>query len=289
MNAVLQPVLCAAIACAIAAAEGVSQQLLVAWELPPGGVAVGEPFVAEVSCTLPALPPGPWFDERSLWPVALEPIGDRRERVGDLERGVIRYRARAFAAGRLEFAEIGLRAPTAAGEVVAAGTPPPLDVRSVLPSPSGDLEWPDVLEPPGSARFGWLVAVAVGAAVASAWFFRRPPRAAPPLQVRHDAVLAALAALPQPGDDPAAIASFYRELATLVRHHAGRRFAVPVDARTSEELTAVVAVAREPFAACLQACDRVKFAAHVPGASVHEATRALAEQFVRASSPPEGA
>lgn len=262
------------------------------WQLPAGGVAVGEPFVAELTLVVPARAEVEAFDPTHVWPVSLVVVatpGQSATGSGPFATFVHRYEARAFAAGERTFAPIPLRVRTDSGETILTVTPPPLRVRSILPEPPGAFEWPgDVMDLPRRSWRWWLGGAAAVFVLGTAWWWLRPrsaaaalPNVEPSPHAVASARIAALA-LPEAGGDAL---PFYTQLATIVRDHAAAAFAVPAARRTTDELVAGLPLGAAPAAACLRACDLVKFASTLPTLAAHEEARAAALAFVRATSP----
>ncbi|MBL8751182.1 MAG: hypothetical protein JNK78_18640 [Planctomycetes bacterium] len=259
-------------------------RLQIEWSLPPGGVAFGDAFVVEVRRAWGSGDAEP-FDAGALSPLELEPIAPSAPAVAGSD--IVRFRARALAAGELVFAPVPLRLVGRA-EPVAWCTPGPLAVRSVLPEPAGPIEWPgDVLDAPrGPRRAWWLLAGALLLVAAIRWWRRAPAAPAPSAPVPrplHESALERLAALLPPGSGAAERLAFYTQLAAIVREHAGARFGFAAAPCTTPEVERRVAAGREPLARCLLACDLVKFAADAPSADEHAAAHAAATEFVRAT------
>ncbi|HEU4420420.1 MAG TPA: hypothetical protein VFT55_15900, partial [Planctomycetota bacterium] len=229
---------------ALVAIGGVrAQSIAVELELPSHGVSFGEPFAVTVERSWALTEPEP-FDDKALAPLSVQledvvqsggsghpwtPIRERR-----------RYRARAYVVGEVRIPSIEFRHR----DVVATCTPAPFVVRSVLPEPPGDIEWPgDIREWPQSARWHWWLAVLLPALLAGVWWWRRPASAAVepqrvPAPPAHELTLAELAALALPAE--AAVGAFYAALAEIVRGHTQRRFSLPAHVRTSQEIIAAV-------------------------------------------------
>ena len=263
-----------------------AQSIEVAFELPPQGVSFGEPFMVTVERLWALTEPEP-FDDKALAPLSVQledvvqlggsghpwtPIKERR-----------RYRARAYVVGEVRIPPIQFRHR----DVVATCTPTPFVVRSVLPEPPGDIEWPgDIREWPQRDRWHWWLAVLLAALLAGVWWWRRPvPAAVEPQRILgppvHELALAQLRALtPPPG---AAVGAFYAALAEIVRVHTQRRFSLPAHVRTSHEIIAAVRLGTAPLQRCLLACDLVKFGAFQPAQEAHAVALQQAEAFVMAT------
>jgi hypothetical protein len=264
-------------------------------------LAFGEPFALEVRISGLIHHVGEaiqGFDVQCLAPAQLQ----LRERTIEPGAGTftlpvtetLRYTARLFQSGEVTLPPPKVRMRGSDGKPREfTGEPVKLTLRSILPDPPGDIEWPgDVRDLPTASRWPWLLAALALVGLGVAGLLRRralpvavpvPAAAEPPL---HEPVLAAIAALRiADGADAAAITAFYTAIAELVRGYAGRRFRVVAFVRTSPELLRSVTVGNAPLASCLQACDLVKFAAVRPAAPAHEAARAAATQFVNEAAP----
>jgi len=269
----------------VAAARGQAPPVEIVWRTPAAGIAVGEPFECHVRC---ALQNGERLelDLGALWPVSLEPPTTVRDADGTT---VLRHRAIAFAAGRLEFAPVVVQVHGPSGGTTTNSAPPPLVVRSILADPRSPFEWPgDVRDAPRhGARWWWFVVPAVLAWWSIRWW-RRPrsvAEVAPPAATSSfDRTAARLRALALPHGEPD-LAAFAEELTAIVRDHASERFAIAAAARTTDELlTAVGGTAAKPLRECLALCDLVKFAAHRPVAAACVAARDAALAFARATA-----
>ena len=263
-------------------AQSITPSIDVAFELPPHGVSFGEPFAVAVQRSWPSGGEPEAFDDKALAPLSVQleeavslPAGERR-----------RYRARAYVVGEVRIPVIEFRH----GGKVATCTPAPFAVRSVLPEPPGDIEWPgDALPWPQRRSWHWWLAAVLAALLGGAWWWRRGvPSAKAPVHVptppAHERTLAELEALALPAD--AAAPAFYAALAEIVRGHVQRRFALPAPVRTSQEIIAAVRLGKAPLQRCLLACDLVKFGAFRPGQEQHAVALQQAEAFVTATIVP---
>jgi hypothetical protein len=228
-------------------------------ELPAGGLTFGQPFALELELP-PPVAGAPPFDERQLQPLVVELLAQQPTAAGGERR---RYRARCLRSG--EVAVFDLR----------------LQVRSSLPEPPGELEWPGSMRalPVAASRWWWLAGAGlVLVPVALRWRRPRPAPSTPPTPAPAADHAALLAALPLPGDgDPV---PFHQQLKQLLRDHCEANLGVRAGAATSEELGR--ALQQPP--ALLQAlvvADGVLFAARRPAAAEHAAARAAAVQFVQ--------
>lgn len=264
-----------------------AQSIEVAFELPPQGVSFGEPFAVTVERRWVGGGELEPFDDKALAPlsVVLEDrvVGPPHGHATWLAWERRRYRARAYVVGEVRLPAIEFRYL----DRVATCTPAPFVVRSVLPEPPGDIEWPgDVREwPQGSWR--WWLAVVMAALLVGVWWWRRPaPRAVSPASIPapppHELTLAQLKALSLPERD-AAVEAFYAELAEILRGHVLRRFSVPSAVRTSQEILAAVRIGTAELQPCLLACDFVKFGACRPAKEEHAVALQQAEAFVKAT------
>ncbi|MCU0864203.1 MAG: hypothetical protein MUC36_10450 [Planctomycetes bacterium] len=232
-------------------------------ELPSTGLRFGSAFELEVERTPAAVAAGA-FDERLLQPLVVELLASRARGDGGEQR---RYRARCFRTGAVALFDLAF------------------EVKTSLPEPAGELEWPGPLRPLPAERHWLLWAIAGGAlALGGLWWRRRaaaPIAAAtqPPAPAADFA--AALAALPLPGAaDPTA---FHERLKALLRAHCAQCGARSTVAATSEQLRASLGDP-PPLRQALQIADGVLFAALRPADEVHEAARAAAIAFVRATA-----
>jgi len=270
---------------ALVAIGGVrAQSIAVAFELPPHGVSFGEPFAVTVERSWTGGGELEPFDDKALAPLSVQleeavslpakspsTVGERR-----------RYRARAYVVGEVRIPAIEFRIRGR----VATCTPAPFAVRSVLPEPPGDIEWPgDIREWPQSGRWHWWLAVLVAVLLGGVWWWRRPaPAAVEPVRVvappPHELTLAQLRALVLPDQHDAAVDAFYAALAEIVRGHTQRRFLLPAAVRTSQEIVAAVRLGTAPLQRCLLACDLVKFGAFRPAREAHAVALQQAESFV---------
>jgi hypothetical protein len=264
------------------------QHIEVSFELPPHGVSFGEPFAVTVQRSWAGGEPAP-FDDKALAPLSVQleeavPLpasGDSGTHAGERRR----YRARAFMVGEVRIPAIEFRHR---GEV-ATCTPAPFVVKSVLPEPPGEMEWPgDLRQWPRRGSWHWWVAALVAALLGGVWWWRRPaPAAAEPERVRqppaHELTFAELAALALPDQHDVAVDAFYAALAEIVRGHTQRRFSLPAQVRTSQEIVAAVPIGTTPLQRCLLACDVVKFGALRPAREAHALARQQAEAFVMAT------
>ena len=259
----------------------------VAFELPPHGVSFGEPFAVTVERSWSGGGAPEPFDEKTLAPLSVQleetvavPASAQRS-AGERRR----YRAHAYVVGEVVIAAIGFRH----GDRTATCTPPSFVVRSVLPEPPGDIEWPgDVREWPQRGRSLWWLAALLLALLGGVWWWRRSvPAAVEPVRViappAHELALAQLEALAVPGSQAAAIEAFYAALAEIVRGHTQRRFLLPAPVRTSQEIIAAVQLGTAPLQRCLLACDLVKFGAFRPAREAHATALQQAEAFVMAT------
>lgn len=256
------------------------------WHVPATGVAVGEPFFCEVRGGSPTMQRVA-FDPAALWPVAIEAIA--------ADGGAQRWRARAFAAGELAFAPFVVHVHDAAGVVDAVCVPPPLVVRSLLRDPESAIEWPgDVRAAAPRGSWWWWIGLlcVVGWSFARRWQRSRPAVVAPSVAARAslaERTAQRLAALALPRDDATTMA-FAMELAAIVREHAGEHFGLRAGTRTTAELLGSVdAGAAMPLRECLDCCDLVKFARHLPDVAACEAARTAGHAFVRATATSPGA
>lgn len=209
------------------------------------------------------------FEPASLAPLVVEVL--EREPNGAGER--VRLRARCY--------ELG--------EVTLPVQPPrTLAVRTSLPDPPGELEWPaNGYELGGAPPSRWLImgltAMAIVFAYASwRWLARR---FAPAAEVEADVVVgfdaaAALRAL-EVGDGDAE--SFFLRLKAIVRQHCADRFGLPADVRTSEELLVALPRLRERLSPCLSDCDLALFGPLPPVDEARERSRTSALAFVHAT------
>lgn len=239
----------------------------------PAPLAVGEPFVVTVEVHDPSARfepvPAQW---RPLFVERVEQeVRDGRTRFLVTVRG---YRAGECDIGPVQ---VGF----ADGRTAASG-PLRLDLRSALPEPPGELEWPgDVRELPGSHwRWWFAAAIAAGCGLALRTLRRSrpepepvvPPAPAPDIAAR----LLALALPQQQGDwEPFCVA-----VKELLRTHLATAHALRAEVATSEELLAALAAPR-PLARCLATCDLVLFGASRPALASSAAVRDAALEFVR--------
>lgn len=261
----------------------VAQEPLVTLSVPGASAAlvVGEPFVVavEVRGAAPRFEPVP-----TQWrPLVVE--GVQQELAAD---GRTRFlvTVRSYRAGECDVGpvQVGL----GDGRTATSG-PLRLDLRSALPAPPGELEWPgDVRELPGARWPWWLAALAAGALVPALRWLRRPrplPMPALPTPLAPDiaARLAALALPQQPDDwEPFCVA-----VKALLRTHLGAAHALRAEVATSEELLRSLA-APKPLARCLATCDLVLFGAVRPALAASSAVREAALEFVRGSPAVSG-
>ncbi len=280
--------------CSIGAAQA---RIDVTFDVPQHGVAFGELFELEVVRTWAFVEPDP-FDDHALAPLTVQlksavawPLTGSHGTVHEPgERR--RYLARAYVVGELRLPRIDVRER---GIVVGSCTPQPLAVRSILPEPPGDIEWPgDVRELPRRGGVRWWMAGLLAALVGGVWWWRRPQPSvvavrAVPAAPTHERTLVELAAMQLPGNDATAIATFYTQLAEILRGHCERRFGVRAAVRTSEELVVAVPLGADALARCLLACDLVKFAAVRPARAQHPEALACATDCVRATIVAEAA
>jgi hypothetical protein len=259
--------------------------LSVQWQLPRDGLAFGDTLELEVVRRWPVDAVPEPFDAAALAPLlvsltAVEPLdahGERRH-----------YRAAVCAAGTVVVPPLVLRARLRDGSVAETRhSPPPLQVRSLLAEPAGDVEWLQVFAARSRGHvLPWLLGAAV-LLLGGLWWQRGRTwvhvgaAPAPPPPPDHLAALRELIVPPEQAP-PAAVLAFCVRLAALVRDHAGRRLPVPVATRTSEEVVASAAAGVGWLRACLQHCDAVKFAAALPTAAAHAAARQAAIEFVQA-------
>lgn len=254
----------------------VAQQPSVALSVPPASAAlvVGEPFVVvvEVRGAEPRFEP-----VQAQWRplvvegVQVEPAADGRTRFLVTVRG---YRAGECDIGPVQVGFVDGR--------TASGGPLRLDLRSALPEPAGELEWPgDVRGLPGVRWPWWCAAVAVVAlGIVLPRLRRKPPVPVVPAPIPPApdiaARLAALA-LPQQQDDwePFCVA-----VKALLRTHLAAAHALRAEVATSEELLRAL-VAPRPLARCLAACDLVLFGAARPALASSSSVRDAALEFVR--------
>lgn len=235
--------------------------------LPVGEVVFGATF--ELLLELPAATP---LDTALLRPLVVEPFDV--EEVVVAQQAVRRHRCRARC--------------YALGEVAIAGVPGAvLRVGSCLPTPPGELEWPDPWSLPRPLGW-WPWLVAAVALLGGGWAFARRGRAiaavvdepaAPTSVAAAEDLAAALRRLTLPGDGERGEA-FHMAVKALLRRHCIRRFEVPAEVRTSEELLRQVPDPAGHLARCLGTCDAALFAAHRPTAAAHAAARDAALQFV---------
>lgn len=272
---------------AVVRAQAVTPSIDVAFELPPHGVSFGEPFAVTVQRTWTGGGELEPFDAKALAPlsVLLEEAVSLPAPTPSTGAERRRYGARAYVVGEVRIPAIEFRH----GGKVATCTPAPLAVRSVLPEPPGDIEWPgDAREWPRSGSWHWWLAALLAALFGGVWWWRRPaPAAVEPERVReppaHEVALAQLGALALPGQHDAAVDAFYVALAEIVRSHTQRRFSVPAPVRTSLEIIAAVRIGVAPLQRCLVACDLVKFGAFRPAREQHAVALQQAEAFVMAT------
>lgn len=260
-----------------------AQEPLVALSVPGASAAlvVGEPFVVavEVRGAAPRFEPVP-----AQWrPLVVEGVqqelaADGRTRFLVTVRG---YRAGECDVGPVQVGFADGRSAT--------GGPLRLDLRSALPAPPGELEWPgDVREIPGVRWPWWLVVLAAGALVLGLCRSRRPrplPVPALPVPLAPDiaARLAALALPQQPDDwEPFCVA-----VKALLRRHLDAAHALRAEVATSEELLRMLA-APTPLARCLATCDLVLFGAVRPAIASSTGVREAALEFVRGPAGPSG-
>ena len=151
------------------------------------------------------------------------------------------------------------------GEVVLSVTPPVrLTVRSSLPEPAGEMEWPGdgwrLSPPPGSwwLRYG-LLALA-GLFVVAWWrFFRRVEVPVTRALLVKEPPWDALSALRELSPNDPEHDTYYQQVKALVRRHCAVRFHLPAEMRTSEELLALLPRAAATLQPCLSSCDGVLF------------------------------
>lgn len=253
----------------------------------PGEVRFGEPFALAIERSWPVDHEPEPFDDAVLLPLAVELLESRVEARRDRFVESRRYRAAAWVVGEVRLTDVVVRSRDAAGVVASATvTPPPLAVASCLPTPPGEVEWPgDVRAARRPGRgLGWLLAIgaALGGGLAFALLRRRRGALAPDEAAALQRTVAALSV--PTGDDAAAVARFYLELARLVRRGAGARFHVAWQTRTTEELAAAATTLRPQLLDSLQPCDGVKYAAMRPAASAHERAKAAALAFLAAAA-----
>jgi len=247
----------------------------------PAALVVGEPFVVvvEVRDGAPRFEPVP-----SQWrPLVVEDVQFER---GSNARARFLVTVRGYRAGECDVGPV--QVGFGDGRTAASG-PLRLDLRSALPEPPGELEWPgDVRELPG-ARWPWWLAALAAVAIGLALRWRRQPRPAqvvpepaPPVP-DVDARLLALALPQQPTDwEPYCIA-----VKALLRSHIGAAHTLRAEVATSEELLRALAAPR-PLASCLATCDGVLFGAARPAVAKSVAVRDAALEFVRGAGAPVG-
>lgn len=251
----------------------VSLSAQVTVQLPPDGVGFGDAF--ELIVTSPA----------ELAPGRFAPLRVERLALDVRDDGGVRahYRARCYRVGAVALAGLD-------GAV--------LQVRSSLPEPPGELEWPaDGYELDaalaGRATWPWFVLGAV--LIVGAWCAARRRRragmassaTATPAPV-FDALRALDAlALPVGADE---LDRYCRELKAIVRRHFVERLAVRADVRTSEELLRVGAFAaesRDALRPCLLGCDAVLFGRVVLPADAAVKLCQAARRFVQTTATAE--
>lgn len=244
-------------------------------------VACGEPFDLVVDATWPeSLSPPLALEPRQLAPFVVESIVDETNGPGVRRQ---RLRLRGYVAGELALGPLVLQFPGAGGVRTARSERLPVAVRSGLPEPAGDYEWPgDVRDLPRGALPWWWGAPVLGLGLGVWWWRRRRPSpiravlAAPPASSAAD-LPARLRALPLPRDAAATVA-FHAAVKALLREHLQARWQVDTQVATSEEL--LRRAAAPALAECLAACDHVLFAASRPGSAAAAHTRDLAAEFV---------
>lgn len=255
-----------------------AQEPPVTLSLPSASAAlvVGEPFVVvvEVRGDAPRFEPVP----RQWRPLVVE---DVQLEAGVAGRTRFLVTVRGYRAGECDVGpvQVGL-----ADGSTGTSRPLRLDLRSALPEPAGELEWPGDVREPAAARWPWwLAALAVGAlGCALRWQWRRRPvpKVSVPIPIPSTsdiaAQLAALA-LPQQQDDwePFCVA-----VKALLRTHLAAAHALRAEVATSEELLRALAAPR-PLARCFATCDLVLFGASRPALASSSAVRDAALEFVR--------
>ncbi|MBL8737185.1 MAG: hypothetical protein JNL12_12205 [Planctomycetes bacterium] len=256
----------------------VAQEPPVALSLPPASSAlvVGEPFVVvvEVRGAAPRFEPVP-----AQWrPLVVEGV-----QVEPAAAGHTRFlvTVRGYRAGESDIGPV--QVGFADGRTASSG-PLRLDLRSALPEPPGELEWPgDVRELPGARWPWWCTALAVVALGFALQKLRRQqpvpvvvvPEPIPPA-LGISARLAALA-LPQQQED---WEPFCMAVKALLRTHLAAAHALRAEVATSEELLRALGAPR-PLARCLATCDLVLFGALRPALASSSAVRDAALEFVR--------
>ncbi|MCA8953377.1 MAG: hypothetical protein KDE27_27945 [Planctomycetes bacterium] len=264
-------------------------------ELPPDAVEFGREFELAIERSWPvghaALP----FDPLALLPLAAVELGADARQVGERLIETRRFRATAWQVGELALGPFVLKTRDPdGGEHAADSGELQLRVRSALPEPPGELEWPgDVRDRPRPTSWLLPVAVALAALLLGGgvwrWRVRRAlPAAEAPGPTPAELARTELAALALP-DQAAAIEGYYVALAEIVRRFAERRYALRAFVHTSEELVAVVPIGGDPLADCLFACDLVKFAVVRPASAAHTAAKTEALAFVDAADDARGA
>lgn len=270
------PLLAGALAAVLARLPLVAQDPGVVLSLPASSAAlvVGEPFVVvvEVAGTEPRFEPvAAQWRPLVVEGVAVEPAAAGRTRFLVTVRG---YRAGECDVGPVQVAFADGR--------TASGGRLRLDLRSALPEPAGELEWPgDVRELPAVRWPWWLAAVAAaGSGLALRSLRRRrpePERVVSPAPAPDIVARLAALALPQQQDDWEPFCVAVKE---LLRTHLAAAHALRAEVATSEELLAALAAPR-PLARCLATCDLVLFGASRPALASSAAVRDAALEFVR--------
>jgi hypothetical protein len=250
------------------------------------GAVFGRPFELVVERAWPAAAAAQPFDEAPFHPLEVRLLDARVRLEGGLCVERRRYSAVALRSGEVAIGPFAVRSRGPDGQESGAGfAVPPLQLRSLLPEPPGDVEWPgDVRDAPLPAR-RWPYVAAMSAVLLVAalrWRTHRRRAAGPTAPAPAELARAALGALPVPDEGDAARQAFYAALAEIVRTCAGAAFAVRAEVRTSEELVARAARGALPLRRCLWACDLVKFAAGRPAAAERERAVAAAAEFVAA-------
>jgi hypothetical protein len=220
---------------------------------------------------------------------------------GDTIVDVHRFRAAAFAAGKLAVPPFLVTWQEPSEVQAAASDTLRLEVTSVLPKDMKDVndlkpqvQFPNYL--PLWILLGLAVAAALG--VLGLWLYRRYRRIrlyGAPLPDPWTEALASLDAVPV--DDWLAagqVKRYYYTVSEILKRYLGRRFDFPAPDQTTTELVVELkarkVAARDGFGEFFRSADLVKYAKYVPPAADTASVMPAARELVKATTPaPEPA
>ena len=282
----LAPVLLVLAACAGDAALP-PDDLLLTVSVGAESVATGAAFpVTVVRQWSKDLEPAPW-DERALAPLVLRLESSERREDAHHVAETRRYRGYAFGL-------VDLRVPAAVLEARPQGGGPPRRTSSapvrVRVRPEVPRDAPGAPELPGEPlaepvpSWTWWAGAGLAFGTLLGWRKRRRAARAPvasPPEVPSDAAARLAAIEARASDTPEARVKDVDDVAQVLRGHVARRWGVRTAERTTEEVVESLPPGpRAALATLLAACDRVRYAAHVPTPEERAALLAGARAFV---------